>query len=225
MNSPVDMSRFIAPKSDQINADSLIGGPKTITITRVSANEGSPDQPINVFFAEDQLPFRPCKSMRRVMVHIWGSDASRYVGKSMILYRDPGVQFGGMQVGGIRISHMSDIPEDKLSKGVVQMSLTATRAKRAPYVVKELKVEPRKDDQAAWANTFITQVKSAQSAGDLETLITKQNKWIVILQESRPELYAEIEHVIAVARDGLKEGRTDEQHGDQFDGADFGEED
>src|SRR5690606_26574846 len=96
MNTHVDMTQFIAPKSDQLNADDLIAGPITIRISGVSANEGSPEQPISISFeGDDRKPYKPCKSMRRVMVHIWGADASKYVGRAMTLYRDPKVQFGG----------------------------------------------------------------------------------------------------------------------------------
>lgn len=131
----MDMNATIAPKSDQLNSDDLISGPRTITVTRVSGND-SPDQPVNIAFEGDNgKPFRPCKSMRRVMVHCWGADASQYVGRSMTIYRDPSVSFGGMQVGGIRISHMSHI--DKAQT----MALTATRAKRAPFKVEPLKVD------------------------------------------------------------------------------------
>lgn len=129
----MDMSKTIAPKSDQINADDLIGGPMTIKISRVSGNEGNADQPVNVFFDGDGgKPFRPCKQMRRVMVAIWGADASQYVGRSMTLYRDPSVTFGGMQVGGIRISHMSGIDKPQT------MALTVTRASRKPFTVHPL---------------------------------------------------------------------------------------
>lgn len=131
----MDMTTTIVPKSDQINADDLISGPRTIRVARVSANEGSPEQPINVFFeGDDGKPFRPCKSMRRVMVAAWGADANQYIGRSMTLYRDPKVKFGGIAVGGIRISHMSDIERD------LTMALTETRAKRAAYKVQRLDV-------------------------------------------------------------------------------------
>lgn len=133
----MDITSTIAAKSDQINADDLISGPRTITITRVSGNDNA-DQPVNVFFEGDNgKPFRPCKSMRRVMVHCWGPDASKYAGRSMTIYRDPKVKFGGMEVGGIRISHMSHIDRPQ------QMSLTATRAKRAPYRVEVLEGAPQ----------------------------------------------------------------------------------
>ena len=140
----VNMNSTIKPKSDQLNADDLIGGPRTITVTRVSANEGGPEQPVNVFFeGDDGKPFRPSKSMRRVMVSIWGPDAASYVGRSMTIWRDPTVKWGGMAVGGIRISHMSDMERE------VTLALTETRASRKPYVVKPLKVEKPAPQQKA----------------------------------------------------------------------------
>ena len=145
----MDMTKTIEAKSDQLNADDLISGPRTITVTRVSGNDNA-DQPVNIYFQGDNgKPFRPCKSMRRVMVHCWGPDATKYVGRSMTIYRDPKVTFGGMQVGGIRISHMSHIERAQT------MALTATRAKRAPFKVEVLKgveaqptAEPKPADPA-----------------------------------------------------------------------------
>lgn len=138
----MDMSATIAPKSDQLNADDLIGGPRTITVTRVTANPGGngADQPVNVFFEGDNnKPFRPCKSMRRVMVHCWGKDAQQYAGRSLTLYRDPEVTWGGMKVGGIRISHMSHIEKPEV------MALTATQKQRKPYRVDPLQVEQSRE--------------------------------------------------------------------------------
>jgi hypothetical protein len=128
-----DLSLTIAPKSDQLNADDLIAGPMTIHITKVSANPESAEQPISIFFDGDNgKPYKPCKSMRRVLVQVWGKDGTAYPGRSMVVYRDPKVQFGGLAVGGIRISHMSHIEQD------VTMALTATRASRKPFTVKPL---------------------------------------------------------------------------------------
>lgn len=161
--SSLDMNSTISPKSDQLNADTLIGGPRTLTVNRVTGNEGNAEQPVNVFFAEEEMPFRPCKSMRRVMVKVWGPDASQYVGKAMTIYRDPKVKWGGMEVGGIRISHMSGLDKPEV------MALTETRAKRAPYTVQPLKIEavPKQDDPAEWAAKFIAGVARAP---DLEKL-------------------------------------------------------
>ena len=70
MNDVIDMSRFIEAKSDQLNADDLIGAPRTITITRVTGNDG--DQPVSIFYEGDGgKPFKPCKTIRRVMMGVW----------------------------------------------------------------------------------------------------------------------------------------------------------
>ena len=141
----IDISQTTAPKSDQLNSDDLIGGPRTITITRVSANEGG-DQPINVFFeGDDNKPFRPCKSMRRVMMAIWGNNGATYAGKSMTIWRDPSVTWGGMAVGGIRISHMSHMERD------TTLAITESKTKRKPLVVRMLTVAPTETPDAAYA--------------------------------------------------------------------------
>jgi len=126
-----DMKANIIPKSDQLNADDLITGPMTIKITGVNIKSG--EQPVSIFFDGDNgKPYKCCKSMARIMVAAWGADSKRYVGRSMTLYRDPDVKWAGMAVGGIRISHMSDIGED------MTMALTVTRSNRKPFTVRPL---------------------------------------------------------------------------------------
>lgn len=131
-----DLSTTIAPKSSQLNSDDLITGPITIRITKVSANPSTPEQPISIFYEGDGgKPYLPCKGMRRVLVNTWGSDGSKFPGRAMTLYRDPTVKFGGFEVGGIRISHMTDIAKP------VTMALTASKASRKPFTVQPLKVD------------------------------------------------------------------------------------
>ena len=126
-----DMHATIIPKSDQLNADDLIGREMTIKITGVTITPG--EQPVAVHFEGDNgKPYKACKSMCRVMVSAWGSDSKKYIGRSMTLYRDAKVKWGGMEVGGIRISHMSDIGED------MTMALTVTRANKKPFTVRPL---------------------------------------------------------------------------------------
>ena len=124
----MDITATLEAKSNQLNTDDLIAGPRTITITKVSA--GNAEQPVAVHFDGDQgKPWFPCKSMRRVLVAAWGADASQYVGRGVTLFRDPSVTYGGIQVGGIRISHLSGID------GPLSIALTVTRQRRAPYKV------------------------------------------------------------------------------------------
>ena len=141
----VDLGATIAPKSDQLNADDLIAGPRTITITSVVARPkgGQGDQPIAVHFEGDNgKPYLPCKSMRRVLVQCWGRDGAGYAGRSMTLFRDESVVFGGAAVGGIRISHMSHLDRD------MTMSLTASKQTRKPYTVRMLAAAPKAEKRA-----------------------------------------------------------------------------
>ena len=130
----LDLTESIAPKSDQMNSDDLFSGPRTFTISEVRAAT-SGEQPIDVVLAEFPAarPFKPSKSMRRVMVAAWGPDASTYAGKRMTLYRDPSIKFGGQAVGGIRISAMSHIDKPMV------LALTETRGKKATFKVDVLK--------------------------------------------------------------------------------------
>ena len=127
----MDMTSTIQPRSDQLNADDLLTGPMTVTITEVT--QGNAEQPVNVNTVETPgRPYKPSKSMRRVMVAAWGKDASAYAGRRLTLYCNPEIKFGGAKVGGIEISHMSDIDGD------LKVSLTATRGKKKLHTVKPL---------------------------------------------------------------------------------------
>ena len=131
-----DMGQAIIPKSDQLNADDLLTGPKTIKITGVTVRGGQ-EQPVSIHYeGDDGKPYKSCKSMNRVLVSAWGPDSSKYVGRSLTLYCDPKVKWGGMEVGGIRISHMSDIDS------AITMALTVTRANKKPFTVKPLSKNP-----------------------------------------------------------------------------------
>ena len=164
----LDMTKFTAPKSDQLNADDLIAGPLTITVSRVRASESTPDQPVEVHIEGSDKPYKPCKSMRRVMIALWGKDAMQYVGRSMTLYRDPEVQFGGMKVGGIRISEMSHIDKD------AQIVLTASKTKRAPFVVKKMKAQvsppPPQEPAALTPKEAAEMIKQAGNVAELRAV-------------------------------------------------------
>lgn len=131
----MDMTASIIPRSDQINADDLIAGPVTVTVDSVSA--GSAEQPVDVHLVEfPDRAFRPSKSMRRVMVAAWGPDTTAYAGRRLTLYREPSIRFGKDEVGGIRISHLSDITAP------LKVALTVTRGKREPFIVQPLPDAP-----------------------------------------------------------------------------------
>jgi hypothetical protein len=126
-----DLSDTIAPKSDQLNADDFLSGAETVYITEV-VKVNNPDQPVLVYLAGHKQPYKPGKSMRRVLINAWGKSSANWIGKYMTLFNDTAVSFGPDKTGGIRVSHVSGIDEPKT------IPLTLKRGKRKPYTVQPL---------------------------------------------------------------------------------------
>lgn len=191
MNDTDDMSDTIVPKSDQLNSDDLLTGPITVTITGVS--RGTPDQPVNIAIDGGHMPYRPAKSMRRVMIAAWGSKGSAWVGRRLTLFCDPSVKFGGVQVGGIRISHMSGI------SGPLSLMLTTTRSKRKQFTVQPLPdaaaYPPEMFDKnlQAWSELIedgkMTSAQVIAKAGERAPLTEEQQKIInsLVVKNSEDE--------------------------------------
>lgn len=183
-----DMSPVIIPKSDQLGADDLLAGPRTITITKVDIKPGT-EQPVTINYEGDEgHPWKCCKSMARVLVAAWGADAKAYVGRSCTLYRDPEVKWGGMAVGGIRVSHMSHI------SGQMVLALTATRGSKKAYTVKPLaqpsqKPQDSQFDLAAWSDQIVNALPSYATADDLRTAWSERR---AELKAKMPERFAEV---------------------------------
>lgn len=127
----MDITETTAPRSDQQNFDDYATASKTVTVEEVK--KGTVEQPVEVHLVEfPGRPFKPSKSMRRVLVACWGSEASAWVGRRLTLFGDPTIKFGKETVGGIRIAALSHIDEAKT------ISLTVTRGRRAPFTVQPL---------------------------------------------------------------------------------------
>lgn len=125
----MDLTQSIIPKSDQLNADEIMA-PVTYTIREVKA--GSVEQPFDFMLVETDRAYRPSKTMRRVIVNAWGPEAANYAGRRLTLYREPTIKFGGVEVGGIRISHMSHI------SGTIDLMAQTTRGRREKFTVQPL---------------------------------------------------------------------------------------
>lgn len=189
-----DMSKVIEAKSDQMNADDLISGPITITITEVSINAGT-EQPVAIRFeGDDNKPWKPCKTMSRALVAAWGADARKYEGRRATLYRDPNVTWGGMKVGGIRVSHLSHIERE------MALALTATRGKKAITTIKPLAEEKPKQDKAKIVADAL--VKRLNEADDKEAILAepKASEQIEWLEKNRPELAALVNEAAGIMR-------------------------
>lgn len=182
-----DMTPIIQPKSDQLNADDLIAGPRVITITGVCVTPGA-EQPCHVNFEGDGgKPWKPCKTMGRVLVRAWGSDSAQYVGKSLKIFCDPDVTWAGMKVGGIRIAALSHIDAP------FEMALTATRGKRNIKRFDRLEAPAQSkggtDGAKEWAEKFCASVEACTETSALAELHHESGKHLARLAESRPELH------------------------------------
>lgn len=201
-----DLRPTIIPKSDQLNAEQLLAGPMTVTISDVRAGS-SDEQPITIHYeGENGRPYKPCKTMRKVMIFAWGVDGMQWIGKSMTLYCDPNVKFGGDKVGGIRISHLSDIPKP------LSVSLTATRGKKSLYEIQPLQIE-----RGPSLAEVLAAIKAAHNKATLDaakTLATKL-RGADDVQQAQASYRARVAEIKAGATDPLPgwiakiEGATD----------------
>ena len=131
----MDISESLAANSSQQNYDEYLAGPKTVTVAEV--RQGTAEQPVEVHLVEHPgKPFKPAKSVRRVLAAAWGTDASQWTGRRLTIYGDPSVRYGGKEVGGLRVSHVSHIDKP------ITVALTVTRGKRAPFTVQPLPDAP-----------------------------------------------------------------------------------
>ncbi|HWA22290.1 MAG TPA: hypothetical protein VG735_07850 [Caulobacterales bacterium] len=163
-----DLSHAIIAKSDQLNSDDLIAGPITITITKVTVKPG--DQPVSIHYEDDAgKPYKPCKSMCKLLAHVWGPDGNKYAGRRLTLYRDPRVKWGGMEVGGIRISHMSHISDD------ATLALTVTRGNKKPFTVKPLQTRQNPAAKPADAR-LVTESHGEAGGAGVELPAPEQNR-------------------------------------------------
>lgn len=167
----MNMLKAIEPRSDQMNAEDLLSGERTFTITDVKVHD-SPEQPVSIWFAEfpQGRPFKPSKTVSRILVAAWGSDEAKYVGRRLTLYRDPEVTFGKDKVGGIRVKAMSHI-EKRFS-----VMLAATRGKRTPWVIEPLSADaptspPVSEENVARLAELRAEYKDADDARRAEIMV------------------------------------------------------
>jgi len=180
----LDVTKAIEPKSDQLNADDLLTGARTIRIREVKVAPGQ-EQPVWIYFDGDNgKPWKSSKTGTRTLASIWGPDASKWIGLSCTIYCDEDVTWGGAKVGGIRVSHMEGLTSART------LMLTKTRGKKGATVIKPLEVTKAADKpptvdradlqrQSDAAKEMTPDAKKAWWAGltkDEKAVVTELNK-------------------------------------------------
>ena len=183
-----DLSRLVEPKSDQLNADDLLPGSITVNVKGVRLS-GSSEQPIIIDIDGGYKPYKPCKSMSRLLMFCWGKNGREWVGRTMTLYNDPTVRWAGVEIGGIRISHLSHIEK------AISVALTVTRGKRSPYTVEKLTKPgyPQADfdkNLPAWKSAIEAEKFTPQSLIEkiqAKGLLSDDMKQLILDCEKKPE--------------------------------------
>jgi hypothetical protein len=161
----------IVPRSDQLNAEQLLSAPITLTVNNVT--RGTADQPVSIHYDGDNgRPYKPCKTMRKLLIFAWGDDGRVWLGRSMTVYNDPDVKFGGVKVGGIRISHLSHIDAD------FEVALTSTKGKKALHSIKKMDnaVDPIAPHRASLQTAAANGIEAFKAA------------WLAIPKQYQPAL-------------------------------------
>jgi len=134
-------------------------GPRTVTISAVDVPGG--DQPVSVDLAEyPGRPFKPNKSMRRVLAKAWGAESAVWVGRRLTLFGNPAVIYGGKAVGGIEIAAMSHIDKP------LTMPLTAKRGQKKSFTVQTLAAAAPTRPTRDW----LTEAKAAPDTDALRAI-------------------------------------------------------
>jgi hypothetical protein len=159
-----DLRCTIDTKSDQLNADDLIGINRIIRVTDVQVKPGR-DRPLWISFNGDNgKPYKPNITMRKLLIFAWSSNRIDWIGRSMELYNDPEVKFGLQKVGGIKISRVSHISKE------IKAMLQTTRGKRTEFIVGCLPSYPEKEFTEK-SPGWIAAIKARKI--DIETVIEK----------------------------------------------------
>jgi len=155
--TPEEVRASIVPKSDQLNADDLLTGPITVTITKV--RRGDKDQPIIVEI-EGHRPYKPCKTCRRILIAAFSDDPKKWVGQQVTLFCDPEVLWAGVKVGGIRISHLSGLKNPRT------FMLTKSRGNRAEVTIHPL----RPPDVGEQIDEALAKISAAETEESLKAV-------------------------------------------------------
>ena len=146
----------VESRTDQINADDLVGRSETYTIAGIRPGVATTKYDIDLVETPGRC-WRPPITMQKLLVIAWGDEAADWIGRRVTLYTDPTVSFGKDKVGGIRISHLSHITEP------VQANLLVTRGKR-----KLLTVQPLIEQAPTVPDDIAQAASKAHSEGNLE---------------------------------------------------------
>lgn len=199
----------IEPKSDQLNGDDLLLNDMILKFVDVKETD-SEQQPLAIYYEGGKRPWKPCKTMRRLLAHVFKAATPRdIIGQSVRVYRDPTVRYGADDVGGIRIKEAS-IPAE------ITVVLTAKRGSKKAITVKPLTNAPSTSEvapelieagnQAAKQGVEIyTRWKDSLKPEVKETIKPYHPRWAKVAKEADEKKAVEIAQQNGSAEIGIEE--------------------
>ena len=143
-----NVSHAVLAKSDQLNFDDFSGNKRVIFITEVRVT--SSEQPVSVFYTgHNGKPWKPSKGMIRLICEAWGDESDNWIGKSIELYGDKSVKWAGQEIGGIRISALSNIDKNGLT-AFVALSRGKRRKATIPLLIERQQQDVITQDDRLW---------------------------------------------------------------------------
>ena len=170
-------------KSDQLNKLDLMCGPLTILITGAEViGTGDDIKGVIHFKGDNGKPYKPSKTMARIMSWKWGDDESKFIGESMTLFRNPDTRFGKKTTGGIEISHMTGMSDDDRflvsggQRGMVSVKIEHLifKSEKTPEEIEADKLSRAN----VWSSQAKTEINEITTLDDLHAWHEKNNDTI-----------------------------------------------
>jgi len=155
-----NVAHTVLAKSDQLNFDDFGNHKRVILITEVTVTNS--EQPISIFYTNHNgKPWKPSKGMIRLICEAWGEEADNWIGKSIELCGDATVKWAGKEIGGIRISALSDIDKNGLTAFIA-----ISRGKRRKATIPLLDVKAEEQQITEVDQQWVDAVKADPNALD-----------------------------------------------------------
>lgn len=132
----MNIREFVKIKSDRLNFEDFIMGSQDFTIAKLGrkVDQGNV-RLLMIFEGREATPYWVPKGMVKCLSNPegWGeSEFSEWIGRKVRLFGEPTVVYAGKELGGVRISHISHIPQAYSTK------ITERRGVRIDYVISPL---------------------------------------------------------------------------------------
>lgn len=132
----MNIREFVKIKSDRLNYEDFIMGPKDFTIVRLAKKIDQGKPRLLIFFdGYESTPYWPSLGMVKCLSSPdgWGeAEFPQWIGRRMRLFGEPTVVFAGKEMGGIQISAISHI------KGEYTTKITLRRGLRIDFTIEPL---------------------------------------------------------------------------------------